>query len=764
MAQGHDRSRSSAGDILAIALALAALLGTAGLLHQVWLGIDHRVVLPWVPALGVEFAFKLDGLSRLFGLLVLGIGAVVLLYAKSYFRGAAMVDRTIILLGLFMLAMLGLILADDLITLFVFWELTTVFSFLLIGYAHHEAKARRAALMGLLVTSAGGLALLTGLILLGEIAGSYRISTILAAGDAIRTHPLYPVVLALVLVGAFTKSAQFPFHFWLPGAMAAPTPVSAYLHSATMVKAGVYLLARLAPVLDNTDVWFWSLGITGAVTTVWSALIALRQRDLKLMLAWTTVMGLGALVMFLGAGLDISVKAAMTFVLVHALYKCAGFLVVGNIDHATGTRDLDRLGGLWRTMPVTTVIAVLAAFSMAGFPPFLGSIGKELKYEGALAIAEEPFLFAAAAVASNAMGVSVALTLALTPFFGPARRYERRPHEASFTMVAMPAVLAVTGMVLGIDPDLVFVKLIGPAAAQVVGSPDPVVIPLEKGWGLPLILSFVTIAVGIALYLARRPFSRFMAFVARWLPLSGERGFDAVMAGLKAFAAWLTAILQNGSLTRYLAITLLVAVALPASGLLRTALPPLTLPDPLTLRWDIVAVVLLMAVASLVVVFAVSRLLAVCALGIVGYGTGFLFLVYGAVDVALTQLLVETLFVVIITAVLLRLPALGPEIRHGPGTALRNGVIAVAAGVVVTVLILVVAAHPVDRTVSSFFEQNSLPAAHGRNIVNVILVDFRALDTLGEIIVVAAAALGIWAMLGLRPRRPSQPLAGGSTP
>jgi multicomponent Na+:H+ antiporter subunit A len=363
------------------------------------------------------------------------------------------------------------------------------------------------------------------------------------------------------------------------------------------------------------------------------------------------------------------------------------------------------------------------------------------------------------------MGVSVALTLALTPFFGPARRYERRPHEASFAMVAMPAVLAVTGMVLGIDPDLVFVKLIGPAAAQVVGSPDPVVIPLEKGWGLPLVLSFVTIAVGIALYLVRRPFSRLMAFAARWLPLSGERGFDAVMAGLKAFAAWLTAILQNGSLTRYLAVTLLVAVALPASALLRTALPPFALPDPLTLRWDIVAVVLLMAVASLVVVFAVSRLLAVCALGIVGYGTGFLFLVYGAVDVALTQLLVETLFVVIITAVLLRLPALGPEIRHGAGTALRNGVIAVAAGVVVTALILVVAAYPVDRTVSSFFEQNSLPAAHGRNIVNVILVDFRALDTLGEIIVVATAALGIWAMLGLRPRKPGRTLAaGGATP
>lgn len=752
MAPAGDEDGESAGGVFAAhRLALLALFGFAGLVYQLWAGgADWSRSWNWVPSLGIELAWRLDGLSRLFALLILGIGFVVALYASGYFKGSPLIGRMVTLIALFMAAMLGLVLADDVISLFVFWELTTLTSYLLIGYAHADPKARRAALMGLLVTGAGGLALLAGLLLLGNIAGTYRISAMAAAGAELRAHPLYPTILALILVGAFTKSAQLPFHFWLPGAMAAPTPISAYLHSATMVKAGVYLLARLTPVLGGTPEWFWLLSVTGAVTSVWASVMALRQTDLKLMLAWTTVVGLGTLVMFLGAGGDISVKAAMTFVIVHALYKCSLFLVVGNIDHATGTRQLDELGGLWRAMPVTAAVACLSALSMAGFPPFLGSIGKDLKYEGALAIAEEPLLFAAAAVAANAISISVALTLAITPFFGPRHPTPRQPHEPGWWMLLGPVALAVTGMVLGIDPDLVFRNVIGPAAASVLGVQEPVIVEIAKGPGLALTLSFATVAAGIALYLARARFRAVTARLAAALPLSGDRFFDAAIAGLKAFAGRMNGLLQNGSLTWYLAVTFATAGILPGVALLRAPPSLPELPALGGLAWDQMFVVLLMAAATLVVVLASSRLLAICALGIVGYGTAYLYVANGAVDVALTQLMVETLFVVIVAVVLLKLPGIAHQ-RQGPGIKVRNAAIAALHGAVVGGILLHVTAMPVDRSVTSFFEGASLTEAYGRNIVNVILVDFRALDTMGEIAVVAIAALGIWAMLRLRP-------------
>ena len=419
MSPPADTASSPAARVATLAAGATALVVFAlclGAVPGVAAGGRPGLLLDWVPSLDVAFAFRIDGLSMLFALLISGIGALVVPYAASYLAGHRSLARLQWTLLAFMLAMLGLVTADDVVLLFVFWELTTITSFLLVGFDHENPAARRAALQALVITGAGGLAMLAGLVILGEIAGTYRLSEILASDVDFTAHAMYPVVLALVLLGAFTKSAQFPFHFWLPGAMAAPTPVSAYLHSATMVKAGIYLLARMQPALGGTEAWFAVLTSVGAITAVWSSMMALRQTDAKLMLAWTTVMALGTLTLFLGSSERIAVLAAMTFLLVHALYKCALFLVIGNVDHGTGTREIARLGGLARALPVTAVAAFAAAFSMAGFPPFLGFIGKELKYEGALAIADEPWPFAGASLLANSMMVAVALIIVVRIF------------------------------------------------------------------------------------------------------------------------------------------------------------------------------------------------------------------------------------------------------------------------------------------------------------------------------------------------------------
>ena len=746
-----DADAASIGTPMALRMAFIALVGTLLLLWWLTTGEgEWTSVSSWAPSLGIALAFRLDGLSQLFALIILAVGCMVFIYAAGYFRGSPLYARVVLLLGLFAAAMLGLVLADDLIMLYVFWELTTVSSFLLIGYSHADPAARRAALMGLLITTAGGLAMLVAFLLLGEIAGTYRISELLRMGPEIRAHPLYPLCLAGVLAGAFTKSAQFPLHFWLPGAMAAPTPVSAYLHSATMVKAGIYLLARLTPALGETEAWFWILGVTGAVTAVWAALMAIRQSDLKLMLAWTTVIALGLIVMLLGAGIDVSVKAALTFVLVHALYKSALFFVVGNLDHGAGSRLVGELGGLWRAMPLTATAALLAALSMAGFPPFLGSIGKDLKYEGALAISEEPALFAAAATIANALAVTVALVILVGPFLGRRRAPAASPHDPGWLMLLPPLGLATTGLVLGIDPDLVFRSLIGPAAASVLGADEPVYVTVEKGLRLALLLTAVTLGGGIAAFLARQRLAALLAGIARHLPLSGDRAFDATIKGLKALAAWQTGLVQTGRLTHYLTVTFLVAAGVPALALLRSGFGAGLLAGHGEIRGEVAFVMALMVAAALVVAVARSRLLAICALGIVGYGTALLFVVHGAVDVAITQLLVETLFVLIVASVLLRLPGIGVTPPERPAKRVRDMAVAAAFGGTVCALLLVVSAVPADRRISAFYERVSYVEAYGRNVVNVILVDFRALDTLGEIAVVAAAALGILAVLRFR--------------
>ncbi len=649
-----DRSGPWAGALLALVSAAAAA-AFATLIPEISRNEAVAAEWAWAPALDVSLAFRVDGLSLVFALLITGFGAVISAYSISYLRGHRHQTHFFLYLALFEAGMLGLVLADDVIALFAFWEVTTVASFLLVGFETTQ-KARRSAWMSLLITGAGGLALLAGLIWLGLVTGTTRISEITAAGG-LGGHAAYLPITLLVLAGAFAKSAQFPLHIWLPNAMAAPTPVSAYLHSATMVKAGVYLLARLHPALSGTDFWTTTLGLVGGFTMLMAAILSLRQKDLKLALAYSSVMSLGSLVMFLGAEETVAAAAAMTFLIVHALYKASLFLVVGSIDKMTGTRDLDRLGGLWRTMPMTSIAGVLAAGSMAGFPPFLGFVGKELKYEGALAIAEEPAPLAAAAVIANALMVALALAVIFRVVLSRPGRTPKTPREAPTLIWLGPLLLAVGGLLFGVAPDLVGRTLVQPAAAAMLGAPAEIKLKLWHGVNLPLMMSVATLALGVAFHLAREPLAR---LIAR-LPGGAEAIWDGLLDGVQTGFAAVTRGVQPGSLRTYLTVTFLAVAAAPLAGLrLAGGLPEASfaLTEPQAL-----AAAALCAGGALTAALAHRRILALAGLGASGTGLSLLFLTFGAPDVAATQILVDVLLLVLVAAVMPRLPELPPRRR-----------------------------------------------------------------------------------------------------
>ena len=723
----------------------------------------------WLPQLGVDLDFVVDGLSLLFALLITGIGAFILLFAGEYMQGYRQRGRFTLFLVSFMLAMLGLVLADNLVALFVFWELTTITSFLLIGYTHENAVARRAALQGLLVTGAGALAMLAGFVVLGQAVGTFSLREMLAGQASFADHPHYTAVVALVLLGAFTKSAQFPFHFWLPNAMAAPTPVSAYLHSATMVKAGVFLLARLTPILGGTQLWMETLTAVGAVTAVYSAFVALGKSDLKQVLAYTTVMALGVCVMFLGSPLvtpagepSRGVLAALAFLVAHALYKAALFLVAGTIEKATGTRDLTQLGGLRRAMPVTFAAAVAASVSMAGVPPSIGFIGKEVLYTvglgpGAAGYLPWAVLLAAAPVAT------VAMVLAIKPFFGARPEYRKPGQEGHWALWSGPVVLGAAGIWWGLSPEFPFMRLLVPAAMAATGQSLPVdPVPWHAASGA-LALTLVTLAAAALGFWQRAAVVRALAGLKRWVPLSGDRAYDAAMNGIAAVAAWQTRWLQSGVQRYYLMIVFVtLGLSLAATLWIKDVTPgPLSWAEATPLDWSLAG---LIAAASVVIIRSRSRLLGIFSLGVVGVATALIFLSFGAPDVAMTQLIVETLVTVIVAIVLLKLPDFSSEVWPSGGRSLRNGIVAVTVGAGVTLALLAVTASPPQPDLREYFERTAVPGGQGRNIVNVILVDFRALDTLGEISVLAIAGAAVFALLlpGSR-RRERAPLAAAGS-
>jgi multicomponent Na+:H+ antiporter subunit A len=740
--------RGVAGWLLAL-LPFSIFLYLLTLLDRV--GDGERVVVGyrWVPSLDIRLTFAVDGLSLLFGLLISGIGALVILYTSGYMGDHPRVGRLQGLLLAFMASMLGLVFSDNLISLAVFWELTSITSFLLIGFTNDNQKARLAALQALLITSGGGLALLAGLILLAQAGGSWQISELLANPEAIREYEHETALLILVLLGAFTKSAQFPFHFWLPNAMAAPTPVSAYLHSATMVKAGIYLLARFTPILSPNEYWGWLITPVGAVTMVLGALLALSQTDLKRLLAYSTMSSLGLLTMLLGIGGEKALLAMALFLLSHALYKGALFLVAGVIDHQTGTRDILGLRGLQRSMPLIATAAGLAALSMSGIPPLFGFLAKETVYA-----VDSDVSYALAVtvvtVLSQAAMVVLAGLLAIRPFTGPAPESLAGHHRMPVSLWLGPVLLAVLGVVFGVLP-AIEESLIDAVVSAVQGQPATVSLTLWHGLNLALALSAVTVALGVVGYVWWRSYRPLVDSLSgaggRFGP---ERGYRWTLSAIDRIATAQTRLLQSGYLRAYLTIVLLALAGLVGFTLLYRHGLPEGLGDYRDIHLYEGILVGVIILATLAAVVFRSRLAAIASLSAVGYSIALIFVLYGAPDLAMTQFLVETLTVILLVLVFYYLP--GFNRLSAPSARVRDIVVAAGVGTLMTLIVLASnQVEPVDR-VADYFVEESVPGGFGRNVVNVILVDFRALDTLGEITVLGLAALGVYALLRLRPK------------
>ncbi|MCS6816956.1 MAG: putative monovalent cation/H+ antiporter subunit A [Blastocatellia bacterium] len=709
-------------------------------------GEVHTRSVPWIPRLGVHLSFYLDGWSLLFAVLISGIGAFIFLYAARYLEGHPQRGRFFMFLLGFMASMLGLVLADNAIALFVFWELTSLTSYLLIGFEHERESARSAALQALVVTGLGGLALMAGWLLLGEIGGSFELSELREQRAFILAHPHSQWALALLLLGAFTKSAQFPFHFWLPNAMEAPTPVSAYLHSATMVKAGVYLLARIHSTLGGTD--FWSLTITpiGAATLGLGALLALRQREAKRLLAYSTVSALGLLTLLVGVGTSAALTAMVVVLLAHALYKAALFLIAGILDHETGVREPERLSGLRRAMPITTAAAMLAAASFAGFPPALGFLGKEMVYEALRAEQRElPFLFGVAVLAGTAL-VAAAGIIGVRPFVGRMPTSFSPPHEAPRSLWLGPLILGVTGMLMGIAPASIERMVVNPAATAIVGEPTRAHLAVWHGVTPTLLWSVLTLLGGVGMY-AGRHLVRAVAVpraLTYWRP---SDMYALLMSGLYGLARLQTRLLQSGYLRYYL--LMIIGWTVGVAGYPLLAERGLIAFEAFS-RGRVVEIALagLIVAAAVAAVRFTSRLAAIAALGVVGYTIALFYMIFGAPDLALTQFMIESLTVILFVLVFYYLPRFAT--LSSPRARVRDILMCGLAGSLVGGLVLSILRMPPPATISEYFARESVPMAHGRNVVNVILVDFRALDTLGEITVLALAGIGVYVLLRLR--------------
>ncbi|MDP1558685.1 MAG: monovalent cation/H+ antiporter subunit A [Nitrosomonas sp.] len=704
--------------------------------------------LSWIPTVGLDVAFRLDGLALLFALLILGIGLLIILYARYYLSERDDMGRFYAYLLLFMGSMLGIALSENIIQLLIFWELTSLSSFLLISYWQHRHESRSGARMALAVTGGGGLALLGGFLLLGEIVGSYDLTVILASGDIIRAHPFYLPMLILVLLGAFTKSAQFPFHFWLPNAMAAPTPVSAYLHSATMVKAGVFLLARLFPALSGTPEWFWLVSTTGLATLLIAALIAFFKHDLKGLLAYSTISHLGLITLLFGIGTPLAAVAGVFHIINHAIFKASLFMAAGIIDHETGTRDMRRLRGLWHFMPHTALLATVAAASMAGVPLFNGFLSKEMFFTETLYGFDYSWgwLLPAGATLAGIFAVAYSLRFIHNVFFnGIPVDLPKTPHEPPRWMKVPVEVLVALCLLVGIFPVLTVEPILSLAAASVLQGPVPEYnLAIWHGFNTALWMSVIALVGGGLVYFRRHLIFRLHEQLSdRW---EFKKGYNQLIEKLFRFSTVVTRLLDTHSLQRMLFVFMLFIMALGVSGFI--AGDALLTGDRALLPVNGVSllVALMLMIASIGTVFLhQQRLVALILLGAVGLGVVLIFVKFSAPDLALTQLSVEVVTIVLLLLALYFLPQYSPA-ESSKLLKCRDAVVAIAAGGGVAALVWAVLTRP-QQTIADYFLANSVTGGGGANVVNVILVDFRGYDTLGEITVLALAGLGIYAML-----------------
>ena len=755
----YPRSMLALGTALLPAAALATVIS---LIPDVMAGDYPTFSMAWVPVLSLEISFFLDGLGLMFTLLILAIGLLVILYARYYLSPKDDAGRFYASLMLFMTAMLGVVLSSNLVQLWFFWELTSVSSFLLISYWSHRSDARKGARMALTITGAGGLALLAGLILIGETVGSYDLQTVLASGRLLAESDLYPVITILVLLGAFTKSAQFPFHSWLPQAMAAPTPVSSYLHSATMVKAGIFLMARFYPVLSQTELWFALVSLVGLTTLLVGAYTALFKHDLKGLLAYSTISHLGLITLLLGLDTKLASIAAMFHVINHAVFKASLFMAAGIIDHEAGSRDMRKLNGLFRYMPYTATLAMVAASAMAGVPLLNGFLSKEMLFAEALdqeALGALSWLIPLLVTIGGALAVAYSLRFAHDVFFnGEPIGLPKTPHEPPVFMRVPVEVLVVLCLLVGVFPQFLVGDLLMMVGQSLMpeGVPD-FSISIWHGFNMPLLMSFLAVLGGITLYSQRRAM---FAFQSRFTELDAKLVFEQGIQWLTSRATSLQNLLDNGSFQRYslwLMIMAAVAIFIPLihltearGSLALTQLDFVSLGGALLLIVGSVATVLLSHL----------RLLALVTVSVVGLVVSMAFAWFSAPDLALTQLSVEVATIILFLLALYFLPQKIGLNHLSPRRIVRDLGIATFIGALVGTLTYAMLTRPVD-SISHFFTANAKTGGGGTNVVNVILVDFRGFDTFGEITVLAIAALGIYKLLaGVRLFVPSSDMDG----
>ncbi|HZG71835.1 MAG TPA: Na+/H+ antiporter subunit A [Chondromyces sp.] len=731
----------------------------------------------WIPSLGISFTAYVDGLGLLFALLITGIGSLVVLYSIYYLsKERESLHNFYVYLLMFMGAMLGVVLSDNLITLYMFWELTSISSFLLIAYWYDRDRSRYGALKSMLITVFGGLAMLGGILLLSIMGDTFSIRELVSQADELLAHPLFTPAMLLMLLGAFTKSAQFPFYIWLPDAMEAPTPVSAYLHSATMVKAGIYLVARLSPIFAFSGTWFWLVGGIGILTLFWGSFNAVKQTDLKGILAFSTVSQLGLIMSLLGVGaaslhydfmedniFTVATVAAVFHLINHATFKGSLFMVVGIVDHETGTRDIRRLGGLMSFMPVTFTIALIGAFSMAGLPPFNGFLSKEMFFTGMLRVLEMDIfntetwglLFPVLAWIGSVFTFLYSMILVFKTFTGKFQpeKLEKKPHEAPIGMLISPVILASLVVIFGLFPNLLSYNLIEPAVASILPSllaeeeKFHVHISHWHGFSPELFMTLGVIVVGIVLYLTLSKWDKLYRLFPQKVTLNNLYDHGIVSSERGAFK--LTSTYMNGSIRTYLIYIFIFFIGILAYTMVAK--------DAFT--WDTsnlaeigiyeAVLALLIILGTLTILMAKSRLTSIIALGAVGYTVSLFFVIFRAPDLALTQLVIETVSVALFLLCFYHLPLLD---RHGEkmGFKLGNALVSLGVGVMVTLIAISAHSNKMFDPIAQYYVENTYEKAAGKNMVNVILVDFRGFDTLFEICVLGIAALGIFGMIKLR--------------
>jgi len=697
----------------------------------------------WVPSLGVNLSFRMDGLALLFLLLITGIGVMVFFYTSTYLKNHPKLVRFYAYLSMFMGSMIGLVLSDNIITLFIFWELTSISSFFLIGFNNNQAESRKSAFTALAVTGLGGLALLAFGVYASLLTGTSSIHEMIAHQELFSGDFSGAILIGLLCVAAFTKSAQFPFHFWLPGAMKAPTPVSTYLHSATMVKAGIYLLLRFTPHFELNTLWTPLLVSFGGITMLYAAFHALFRTDLKGVLAYSTISALGVAVFLIGIGSAEALTAVLVFIVVHALYKAALFLITGIIENQTKTRDLTKLSGLRKIMWPTAIAGFIAALSSAGIPPMIGFVGKDLIYEATIT----SVWLTVAAVITNILLVYAGFAAGVKPFCGKISEELSETKTPSRVLWIPVVILSGLSLIFGLLPSLLGDTLIHSSLLSVgeTGSPH---LKLWHGFNIVLLLSVITIAGGLAIYFSWKTTLNKEVWIARFEILSPINLFSKTATAFEKFSYNWTKTAQNGHLRNYVMIIILALIAALGYHLFEGKIAYLSNFNITPLSWNEITIVTIMFLAILFTVFSRSRLTAIVGLGVVGYAMCFIFVFFSAPDLAMTQFTIDTLTVILFVLVLYRLP---PYLRFSnTKVRLRDGFVSLVLGGFITLIALEVMRENSVRSASQFYGENSYLLAKGKNVVNVILVDFRGLDTLIEIIVLSIAAIGVFGLLKLR--------------